>query len=162
MSQPPQQSVTTYLVFIGFVWFSQQTAIISLNSTVELIFVVQTRLVFFEVGTECLNVFCMIVVLVALTFKCCAAFKPRNRNCKLIWTEDNTLVVLWVWACGSIWTTVAKRGTNKVQPTDQEKISAGRWLLWCGTGAVFTTRWTRGLLSVRNVVHQRLILLHAD
>jgi D-alanyl-lipoteichoic acid acyltransferase DltB (MBOAT superfamily) len=50
------QSVTLYFVFIGFAWFSLQTAIISLNSIYQLIFVMVKCGVLFEVRTEFLNV----------------------------------------------------------------------------------------------------------
>jgi hypothetical protein len=44
-----------YFVFIGFVWFSALTAIISLNSVNQLIFVMVKCGVLFEVRTELLN-----------------------------------------------------------------------------------------------------------
>jgi hypothetical protein len=34
--------------------------------------------------------------------------------------------------------------------TDHEKIPAGGWLLWCGSGEMFTTRWTAELLLLGN------------
>jgi hypothetical protein len=37
---------------MGFVWFSEQTAIISLSNINQLIFVMEMRYIFFEVGTE--------------------------------------------------------------------------------------------------------------
>jgi hypothetical protein len=42
-------------VFIGFAWFSLQTAIISLNNVNQLIFVMVKCGVLFEVRTEFLN-----------------------------------------------------------------------------------------------------------
>jgi hypothetical protein len=49
------QSVMLNFVFIGFAWFSLQTAIISLNSINQLIFVMVKCGVLFEVQTEFLN-----------------------------------------------------------------------------------------------------------
>jgi D-alanyl-lipoteichoic acid acyltransferase DltB (MBOAT superfamily) len=49
------QSVMLHFVFIGFVWFSLQTEIISLNSINQLIFVMVKSGVLFEVRTEFLN-----------------------------------------------------------------------------------------------------------
>jgi hypothetical protein len=43
-------------VFIGSVWFSLQTSIISLNSVNQLIFVMVKCCVFFAVRTEYLNI----------------------------------------------------------------------------------------------------------
>jgi hypothetical protein len=43
------------MLFIGFAWFSLQTAIISLNSISQLIFVMVKCGVLFEVWTEFLN-----------------------------------------------------------------------------------------------------------
>jgi hypothetical protein len=43
---------------MGFLWFSLQTAIISLNSINQLIFVMVTGCVLFEVRTEFLNIIC--------------------------------------------------------------------------------------------------------
>jgi hypothetical protein len=43
-------------VFVCLVWFSEQTAIISLNSINQLIFVMETCCIFFEAGPEFLNV----------------------------------------------------------------------------------------------------------
>jgi hypothetical protein len=40
-----------------FVWFSEQTTIISLNNTEQLIFVMDKYCVFFEVGTGCFKYF---------------------------------------------------------------------------------------------------------
>jgi hypothetical protein len=51
-----QQSVTLHFVFVCFVRFSLQTAIISLNSVNRLIFVTVKCGVFFEVRTELLNI----------------------------------------------------------------------------------------------------------
>jgi hypothetical protein len=50
------QSVMLHFVFIGFVSFSVQTAIISLNSVNQLIFVMVKCGVLFEVRTEFLNI----------------------------------------------------------------------------------------------------------
>jgi hypothetical protein len=50
------QSVTPYFVFMGFVWFSVWTVIISLNSINQLIYVMVKCGVLFEVRTEILNV----------------------------------------------------------------------------------------------------------
>jgi hypothetical protein len=55
-SQLSYQSVTQHLEFVGFVWFSLQTAIISLNSINQLIFVMVKCCVLFEVRTEFLNI----------------------------------------------------------------------------------------------------------
>jgi hypothetical protein len=44
--------------------------------------------------------------------------------------------------------------------TYHEKIPDGGWLLWCGTGGMFTIMWARGLLLVGNVTRQRRTLLH--
>jgi hypothetical protein len=55
MNHPLWQSVMLNFVFIGFVWFSLQTAIISLNSVNQLIFVMVKYGVLFEVRTEFLN-----------------------------------------------------------------------------------------------------------
>jgi hypothetical protein len=33
----------------------------------------------------------------------------------------------------------------KIQSTGQDKITAVRWLLLCGAGGIFTTKWTRGV-----------------
>jgi hypothetical protein len=49
------QSVMLQFVFIGFIWFSWKTAIISLNSINQLIFVMVKFGVLFEVWTEFLN-----------------------------------------------------------------------------------------------------------
>jgi hypothetical protein len=48
-------SVMLHFVFIGFAWFSLQTAIIPLNSINQLIFVMAKYGVLFEVRTEFLN-----------------------------------------------------------------------------------------------------------
>jgi hypothetical protein len=50
------QSTMLYFVFIGFVWFSLKTAIISLNIINQPIFVMVMCGVLFEVRTEFLNV----------------------------------------------------------------------------------------------------------
>jgi hypothetical protein len=51
-------------VLIGFVWFWEQTAIISLNSINQLIFVImKCSSILFAVRTGCLNVICMSSVL---------------------------------------------------------------------------------------------------
>jgi hypothetical protein len=50
------QSVMLDFVFIGFAWLSLLTAIISLNSVNQLIFVMVKCGVFFEVRTEFLNI----------------------------------------------------------------------------------------------------------
>jgi hypothetical protein len=50
-----QQLVSLHFVFICFVWFSVSTAIISLNSINQLIFVM-VKIVFFAVRTELLNI----------------------------------------------------------------------------------------------------------
>jgi len=42
-------------VFMSFVWFSEQTAVILLNIINNLIFVTEMRCVFLEVGTKFLN-----------------------------------------------------------------------------------------------------------
>jgi D-alanyl-lipoteichoic acid acyltransferase DltB (MBOAT superfamily) len=55
------QSVTLHFVFMGFVWFSLQTAIISLNNVNQLIFVMVKCGVLFEVRTEFLNIMKMSV-----------------------------------------------------------------------------------------------------
>jgi hypothetical protein len=57
MSQLSLQSVSLYFVFMGFVWFSLYTAIVSLNSIVRLIFVMVKCGVLCEVRTEFLNSF---------------------------------------------------------------------------------------------------------
>jgi hypothetical protein len=49
------QSVMLHFVFIGFAWFSVQTAIISLNSVKKFIDVMVKFGVLFEVRTEFLN-----------------------------------------------------------------------------------------------------------
>jgi hypothetical protein len=51
-----QQSETFHFVFMGFVWFSLWTGIISLNSINYLIFVMVKSCVFFAVRTEFLNI----------------------------------------------------------------------------------------------------------
>jgi D-alanyl-lipoteichoic acid acyltransferase DltB (MBOAT superfamily) len=51
-----QQSATLHFVFMGFVWFSQETAIISLNRINQLIFVMVEFCVFFAVRAEFLNI----------------------------------------------------------------------------------------------------------
>jgi hypothetical protein len=51
-----QQSITPQFVFMCFIWFSLQTAIISLNSVNQLIFVMVKSCVFFAVRTEFLNI----------------------------------------------------------------------------------------------------------
>jgi hypothetical protein len=50
------QSVMMHFVFIGLAWFSLQTAIISLNSVNQLIFVMVKCGVLFEVRTGFLNI----------------------------------------------------------------------------------------------------------
>jgi hypothetical protein len=50
-----QQSVALCFVFIGFAWFSLYTAIITLNSVNQLIFVMVKCGVLFAVRTEFLN-----------------------------------------------------------------------------------------------------------
>jgi hypothetical protein len=50
------QSVNVYFVFMGLLWFSMKTRIISLNSIKELIFVMLKCGVLFEVRTESLNI----------------------------------------------------------------------------------------------------------
>jgi hypothetical protein len=55
MHRLPSQSVYLNLfvgLFVSFVWFSQQTAIISLTSTSQLIVVMEKRCV----SVECLNI----------------------------------------------------------------------------------------------------------
>jgi hypothetical protein len=47
-----QQSVPLHFAFMGFVWFLLLTAIISLNSVNQLIFVMVKSCVFFAVRTE--------------------------------------------------------------------------------------------------------------
>jgi hypothetical protein len=49
------QSVTVSLVFMALVWFSEEVAIISLNSVNQLIFVMVKCGVLFEVRSEFLN-----------------------------------------------------------------------------------------------------------
>jgi hypothetical protein len=49
------QSVMLHFVIIGFAWLSLQTAIISLNSINQLIFIMEKCGVLFEVRTEFLN-----------------------------------------------------------------------------------------------------------
>jgi hypothetical protein len=49
-----QQSVTVHFAFMGFIWFSLYTAIISLNSVNRLIFLMVKICVFFAVRTKCL------------------------------------------------------------------------------------------------------------
>jgi hypothetical protein len=56
MSNLLQQSVTLHFVFKSFVWFSMLTAIISVNSVNQLIFVMVKCGVFFAVRTEFLNI----------------------------------------------------------------------------------------------------------
>jgi hypothetical protein len=51
-----QQSVTLYFVFMCFVWFSLQTAMIPLNSVNQLVFVMVKNCVFFAVRTDLLNI----------------------------------------------------------------------------------------------------------
>jgi D-alanyl-lipoteichoic acid acyltransferase DltB (MBOAT superfamily) len=51
-----RQTVTLHFVFIGFEWFSLQTAIISLNSVNQLIFVMVKCDVLFEAWTKFLNI----------------------------------------------------------------------------------------------------------
>jgi hypothetical protein len=55
MHRLPSQSVSLHLfvgLFVSFVWFSQQTAIIALTSTSQLIVVMEERCV----SVECLNI----------------------------------------------------------------------------------------------------------
>jgi hypothetical protein len=56
MSHLLRQSVYFHFVFMGFVWLSLQTAIISLNSVNQLIFVMVKCSVFFAVRTKLLNI----------------------------------------------------------------------------------------------------------
>jgi hypothetical protein len=46
------QSEKLCFVFIGFAWFSQETAIITLNSVNQFIFVMVKSVVLFELRTE--------------------------------------------------------------------------------------------------------------
>jgi hypothetical protein len=55
MYHPQKQSVMLNFVFVGLVWFSVWTWIISLNSVNQLIFVMVKCSVFFAVRTEFLN-----------------------------------------------------------------------------------------------------------
>jgi hypothetical protein len=64
MGQPYAQSVTLHFLFMGSVFFSLTTAIISLNSVNQLIFVMVKCRVLFEVRTEFLN-----IILTSLGFK---------------------------------------------------------------------------------------------
>jgi D-alanyl-lipoteichoic acid acyltransferase DltB (MBOAT superfamily) len=50
-----RQLLMLHFVFIGFAWFSPETAIISLNSINQLIFVMVKCDVLFEIRTELLN-----------------------------------------------------------------------------------------------------------
>jgi hypothetical protein len=43
-------------MFMGLVWFSEQTAVISLDRINKLMFVMEKRCVFFEIGTELLYI----------------------------------------------------------------------------------------------------------
>jgi hypothetical protein len=43
-------------VFTGFVWFSEKTAIISLNNINQLTFVMEKFYFWFAIGTESLNI----------------------------------------------------------------------------------------------------------
>lgn len=53
---PPTSTVSkAVFLFLGFVWFSVQKEIISLNSNKQLIFVKVKGYVFFEVRTEVLK-----------------------------------------------------------------------------------------------------------
>jgi hypothetical protein len=56
MSQISYQCVRLCFVFVGFVWLSIQTVIISLNNVNQLIFVMVKCGVLFEVRTVFLNV----------------------------------------------------------------------------------------------------------
>jgi hypothetical protein len=56
LSQLSPQSVTVYFVFMNFVWFSQQTLIVSLNSINQLSCLIVKSGVLFEVRIEFLNV----------------------------------------------------------------------------------------------------------
>jgi hypothetical protein len=50
-----------------------------------------------------------------------------------------------------------------VQSVFHEKVPAGGWRLWCGSGGKFTGGWTTGLLLVENsMTHQGVTLLHID
>jgi hypothetical protein len=53
--QPLYRSITLQFVFMGLAWLSLLTAIISLNSVDQFIFVMVRRGVLFEVQTEFLN-----------------------------------------------------------------------------------------------------------
>jgi hypothetical protein len=56
MYQLISQQVGWYFVLMGYVWFSAKSVIISLNSVIELIFVMVKCGVLFEVRTEFLNI----------------------------------------------------------------------------------------------------------
>jgi hypothetical protein len=51
----------------------------------------------------------------------------------------------------------------QIQSAFQEKVPAGGYGLWCGSGGEFTGGWTTGLLLVENsMTHQGVTLLHTD
>jgi hypothetical protein len=86
------QLVTLHFVFMAFVWFSVYTAIISLNSINQLIFVMVKCDVLFEVRTGLLNSFrrevasgtCYIalhsIVLYSNVFCCIVLLSIKQRN----------------------------------------------------------------------------------
>jgi hypothetical protein len=51
-----QQPITLHFVFLGFMWFSIQTATVSLNNISQLIFVTVNCGVLYAVGNEFLNI----------------------------------------------------------------------------------------------------------
>jgi hypothetical protein len=50
---------------------------------------------------------------------------------------------------------------TELQSAFQEKVPAGGWRLWCGSGGKFSGGWTTGLLLVgKSMTHLRVTLLH--
>jgi hypothetical protein len=41
-----------------------------------------------------------------------------------------------------------KTERKRLLTTDHDKIRTGGWVVWCGAGGMFTTRWTKGLVLV--------------
>jgi hypothetical protein len=52
--------------------------------------------------------------------------------------------------------------TYKITVHRQRENPCCGWLLWCGTGEMFTNWWTRELLLVGRMTRQRLAILQKD
>jgi hypothetical protein len=97
MSHLRQQSVTLHFVFMGFVWFSLWTAIISLNSVNQLIFV----MVYYWWGTDWILKYYLDELRLERVNILRTSFAPPKR--KLMDVSNVCEETTWnTWACGRI------------------------------------------------------------